>query len=186
MKTYLKVSDIAGLPVGHVPLGFSGTFRLFLEQGCVITCEPIAMPCPSFPPWPQVQKRRGCSNPMWLLYQIYQMSHQSCWICKEQTEVSCWSDGRKRYNEHPVTIINYWNNLVLSFSKFVQCISFFFKKVLWLKKNNPSIDYAYLSIFLCTSINTFNNTLKVKISVDNRISTCALLYVLFHNIKWLY
>ena len=59
MKTYLKVSDIAGLPVGHVPLGFSGTFRLFLEQGCVITCEPIAMPCPSFPPWPQVQEKGG-------------------------------------------------------------------------------------------------------------------------------
>lgn len=48
-KRYLKVSDVAGLPIGHVPQGFSGTFRLFMEKGCVISSEPIGMPCPSFP-----------------------------------------------------------------------------------------------------------------------------------------
>ena len=59
IKCFLKVSDIADLPVGHVPLGFSGSFRAFLEKGCAITCEPIGLPCPSFPPWPQVQEKGG-------------------------------------------------------------------------------------------------------------------------------
>ena len=53
IKCFLKVSDIADLPVGHVPLKFSGSFRAFLEKGCAITCEPIGLPCPSFLPWPQ-------------------------------------------------------------------------------------------------------------------------------------
>lgn len=48
-KRYLKVSDIAGLPIGHVPQGFSGTFRLLMEKECVISSEPIGMSCPSFP-----------------------------------------------------------------------------------------------------------------------------------------
>lgn len=58
-KRYLKVSDAAGLPIGHVPQGFSGTFRLFMEKGCVISSEPIRIPCPSFPPWPQVHEKGG-------------------------------------------------------------------------------------------------------------------------------
>lgn len=49
-KRYLKVSDVAGLPVGRVPHGF------FMEKGCVISSEPIWM---NFPPWPQVHEKGG-------------------------------------------------------------------------------------------------------------------------------
>lgn len=55
-KRYLYV---AGLPIGRVPHEFSGTLRLFMEKWCVISSEPIGMPCHSFPPWPQVHEKGG-------------------------------------------------------------------------------------------------------------------------------
>jgi len=49
---HLKVSDIGGLPVGHVPRGLAGTFRTIIESGGSISAIVTGKPCQSFPPWP--------------------------------------------------------------------------------------------------------------------------------------
>lgn len=58
-KRMLMLSDIAGLPVGHVPRGLAGVFRSILDGGgnihALATCDPI----PSFPPWPAPNETGG-------------------------------------------------------------------------------------------------------------------------------
>lgn len=58
-KRMLKIEDIAGLPVGHVPIGLSGCFRQLLNDGLFIKAVPTGEPIPSFPPWPAVQEKGG-------------------------------------------------------------------------------------------------------------------------------
>ena len=58
-KRFLKLSDVAGLPVGHVPLGLGGAFRKLLDKSCSIFSEPIGDPCASFPPWPPTHEKGG-------------------------------------------------------------------------------------------------------------------------------
>jgi len=51
-KKELTLKDVAGLPVGHVPLGLSYSFRQVMDTEGDIYAEPIGDPIPSFPPWP--------------------------------------------------------------------------------------------------------------------------------------
>lgn len=51
-KRMLMLSDIAGLPVGHVPRGLAGVFRSILDGGGNIFALATGDPIPSFPPWP--------------------------------------------------------------------------------------------------------------------------------------
>lgn len=59
VKRNLKLSDIAGLPVGHAPRGLSFAFRQLIENNCQIHAMTIGEPCPSFPPWPPVMEKGG-------------------------------------------------------------------------------------------------------------------------------
>jgi hypothetical protein len=58
-KRQLKLSDIAGLPVGHVPGTLSGCFRRILDSGGHIYAIVTGEPCPSFPPWPAPNEKGG-------------------------------------------------------------------------------------------------------------------------------
>ena len=58
-KRQLKLSDIAGLPVGHVPGTLSGCFRRILDSGGHIYAIVTGEPCPSFPPWPAQNEKGG-------------------------------------------------------------------------------------------------------------------------------
>ncbi|KAH3805543.1 hypothetical protein DPMN_133847 [Dreissena polymorpha] len=58
-KRHLKLSDIAGLPVGHVPGILSSCFRSILDSGGNIYAIVTGEPCPSFPPWPAPREKRG-------------------------------------------------------------------------------------------------------------------------------
>jgi len=49
-KRYLKLSDIAGLPVGHVPWGHSSVVKQLIEKGCIVHAQSTSDPTPSFPP----------------------------------------------------------------------------------------------------------------------------------------
>ncbi|KAH3713528.1 hypothetical protein DPMN_073320 [Dreissena polymorpha] len=51
-KRQLKLSDIAGLPIGHVPKILSNFFSLIINEGGTITAQVTGEPVPSFPPWP--------------------------------------------------------------------------------------------------------------------------------------
>lgn len=52
-KRQLKLSDIAGLPIGHVPKCLSLHFRDILDNGGEIYAEVTGQPVPSFHPWPE-------------------------------------------------------------------------------------------------------------------------------------
>lgn len=58
-KRKLKLSDIAGLPIGHVPKCLSKLFRDILDEGGEITREATDQPKPSFPPWPKPNEEGG-------------------------------------------------------------------------------------------------------------------------------
>ncbi|XP_062618275.1 uncharacterized protein LOC134279876 [Saccostrea cucullata] len=58
-KRQLKVSDIAGLPIGHVPRCLSAHFRNILDNGGEIFAEVTGQPVPSFHPWPEPNKEGG-------------------------------------------------------------------------------------------------------------------------------
>jgi hypothetical protein len=58
-KRKLKLTDVAGLPIGHSPRGLSFAFRQLLEIDCSIHAIALADPCPSFPPWPLVKEKGG-------------------------------------------------------------------------------------------------------------------------------
>lgn len=51
-KRFLKLSDVADLPIGHVPRSLAGLFRSVLDEGGEIYAEATGEPVPSFPPWP--------------------------------------------------------------------------------------------------------------------------------------
>ena len=57
-KRQLKLEDIAGLPIGHVPRTLAGYFRSVLEDGCVFA-EVTGDPIPSFSPWPEKDEEGG-------------------------------------------------------------------------------------------------------------------------------
>ncbi|KAH3768833.1 hypothetical protein DPMN_170049 [Dreissena polymorpha] len=48
---FLRLCDIAGLPIGHVPRGLAGAFRKIIELEGKITALATGEPCPSFAPW---------------------------------------------------------------------------------------------------------------------------------------
>ena len=58
-KRQLKLSDIAGLPIGHVPKCLSSVFRHDLDEGGEIHAEVTGEPVPSFAPWPEPQSEGG-------------------------------------------------------------------------------------------------------------------------------
>lgn len=51
-KRGLLLQDVAGLPIGHIPLGLSSSFRKILDEKGDIFAEATGDPTPSFPPWP--------------------------------------------------------------------------------------------------------------------------------------
>ena len=55
----LKLSDVAGLPIGHVPRCLAGLFRTVLDEGGTIFAEATGDPIPSFPPWPAPKDEGG-------------------------------------------------------------------------------------------------------------------------------
>ena len=48
----LKLSDVAGLPIGHAPRILASFFRTVLDNEGAIHAVCTGNPCPSFPPWP--------------------------------------------------------------------------------------------------------------------------------------
>jgi len=58
-KRVLKLSDVADLPVGHVPRSLAGLFRSVLDEGGEIFAEATGEPVPSFPPWPAQNEEGG-------------------------------------------------------------------------------------------------------------------------------
>ena len=52
VRRQLKLRDIAGLPVGHVPKCLSSYFRNVLDKDGHIYAVVTGEPTPSFPPWP--------------------------------------------------------------------------------------------------------------------------------------
>ena len=58
-KKFLYLSDIAGLPIGHVPFGLSSAIRELIDKGCYVFAIPKGKPIPSFSPWPQLQEKGG-------------------------------------------------------------------------------------------------------------------------------
>jgi len=58
-KRHLKLSDVAGLPVGHVPRGLASCFRSILDIGGHVYAIPTGDPLPSFPPWPALNEKGG-------------------------------------------------------------------------------------------------------------------------------
>ena len=57
-KHQLKLEDIAGLPIGHVPRTLAGYFRSVSEDGCVFA-EVTGDSIPSFSPWPEKDEEGG-------------------------------------------------------------------------------------------------------------------------------
>lgn len=57
-KRCLTLTDIAGLPVGHVPRCIAGFFRGVMDIGTV-TAVATGQPVPSFSPWPSPSEEGG-------------------------------------------------------------------------------------------------------------------------------
>ena len=55
----LKLQDVAGLPLGHVPWILSSFFCAIMEEGGSIVAEVTGQPVPSFPPWPAPKEEGG-------------------------------------------------------------------------------------------------------------------------------
>ena len=51
-KCALRLSDIAYLPIGHVPRSLAGIFHLLLDGDRKIYAEALSKAVPSFRPWP--------------------------------------------------------------------------------------------------------------------------------------
>lgn len=58
-KRQLLLSDVAGLPVGHVPKCLSELFCDIMETGGKIFDVVTGDPVPSFPPWPSKEEEGG-------------------------------------------------------------------------------------------------------------------------------
>ena len=58
-KRQLILSDVAGLPVGHVPKCLSELFCDVMDNGGKIYAEVTGDPVPSFPPWPAQDQEGG-------------------------------------------------------------------------------------------------------------------------------
>ncbi|XP_053394429.1 uncharacterized protein LOC123524787 isoform X3 [Mercenaria mercenaria] len=56
---HLKLSDVAGLPIGHLPRGLDGCFRKILDQNNYIFVKITAEPTQNFPPWPAPSEKGG-------------------------------------------------------------------------------------------------------------------------------
>lgn len=71
IKRLLKLEDIAGLPVGHVPRSLAGYFRTILDDKGQVFAQITGEPVPSFAPWPApTSKCRGwrCCYTMFLYH----------------------------------------------------------------------------------------------------------------------
>lgn len=55
----LILSDIAGLPIGHVPRILASCFYEVLDNGGTVYATATGEPVPSFPPWPAPQEKGG-------------------------------------------------------------------------------------------------------------------------------
>ena len=58
-KRYLKLDDITGLPIGHVPRGLATAFRDILDIDGKIYAIAKSKAVQSFPPWPPVFENGG-------------------------------------------------------------------------------------------------------------------------------
>lgn len=58
-KRQLKLSDVAGLPIGHVPRSLAPYFRSVMETGGKVFADITGEPVPSFSPWPAQQEEGG-------------------------------------------------------------------------------------------------------------------------------
>ena len=56
---FLKLSDIAGLPIGHVPRGLAIAFRQIIEYGGSVSALSKGEPRQTFPPWPAPHETGG-------------------------------------------------------------------------------------------------------------------------------
>ena len=55
----LMLSDVAGLPVGHVPRELAPSFQVVLDNGGTVHAEPCGDPVPSTYPWPEQHEVGG-------------------------------------------------------------------------------------------------------------------------------
>jgi len=58
-QRHLKLSDIAGLPVGHAPIVLAGFFRTVLDEDGSVYAVATGEPCQSFPSWPAPGDKGG-------------------------------------------------------------------------------------------------------------------------------
>ena len=58
-KRHLMLSDVAGLPIGHVPRELATCFRDIIDNGGSVYAEPCGEPAPSSYPWPEQQEVGG-------------------------------------------------------------------------------------------------------------------------------
>lgn len=58
-QRHLKLSDIAGLPIGHAPRVLAGFFRTVLDEDGSVYADATGDPCQSFPPWPALGDKGG-------------------------------------------------------------------------------------------------------------------------------
>lgn len=61
-KRQLVLSDVAGLPLGHVPRELAPCFREVLDKGGTVHAEPCGEPAPSSSPWPEQHEAGGGVN----------------------------------------------------------------------------------------------------------------------------
>ncbi|KAH3728678.1 uncharacterized protein LOC127853153 [Dreissena polymorpha] len=57
-KRQLKLQDVAGLPIGHVPRNLAGFFRPLMESGHIVAAV-TGEPVPSLPSWPALKEEGG-------------------------------------------------------------------------------------------------------------------------------
>ena len=58
-KRHLVLSDVAGLPIGHVPRELAICFREVLDNGRTVHAEPYGEPAPCFSSWPELHEADG-------------------------------------------------------------------------------------------------------------------------------
>jgi len=55
-KRHLILSDVAGLPIRHVPRELATCFRDIIDNGGTVYAEPCGEHAPSSSPWPDQQE----------------------------------------------------------------------------------------------------------------------------------
>ncbi|KAH3866235.1 hypothetical protein DPMN_029294 [Dreissena polymorpha] len=62
-KRHLKLTDVAGLPIGRVPRSLAPYFRKVIDNGGKVLSEVTGAPVPSYPPWPAQHEEGGVVLP---------------------------------------------------------------------------------------------------------------------------